>query len=134
MPGENVEKVRKSFEAWNRGDREGWMEFAHPDGEWSSATARHVEGRGTIYRGKEGLERFWEESHGVWGLGIEVTELRDLGDMVLAIAVVRATGTASGARVQQTRGYVFEFDEGLVRRAASYLSAEEALAATGLTE
>jgi ketosteroid isomerase-like protein len=134
VSGENVEKVRKSFEAWNRGDRAGWLAFTHADAAFSSATARHVEGRDAVYRRRAGLERFWDESHRVWDLGMEVMEVRDLGDTVLAIVVFRATGKASGASLEQTRGYVFEFEDGLGRRATSYLSADEALAAVGLSE
>jgi ketosteroid isomerase-like protein len=134
VSAESVEKVRKTFEAWNRGDRDGWLAFTHADAEFSSATARHVEGRDAVYRGRAGLERFWDESHRVWDLGMEIMDLRDLGDTVLAIVAFRATGKASGVSLQQTRGYVFEFEDGLGRRMTSYQSADEALAAVGLTE
>ena len=68
MSRENVETVASLFEAWNRGDREGWLAPSHPDVEWSSAVVRQVEGTETVYRGRAEVERFWDEWHAVWSL------------------------------------------------------------------
>jgi len=57
-----------------------------------------------------------------------------LGDIVLVLASMRTQGKASGAAVERSIGYVFEFEHGLIRHAKAYLSPEEALNAVGLSE
>jgi ketosteroid isomerase-like protein len=132
MSRENVEAVRANMDAWNRGDVDAWVQASHPDVEWSSQVARRLEGPETVYRGKAGLRRYWAEWHAVWDLTIEITELRDLGDTVLAIGRVRTHGEASGVDLDQEVAYVYEFEGGLARKIRSYFDLQEALAAVGL--
>jgi ketosteroid isomerase-like protein len=134
MSQENVEVVRRLFEAWNRGDREGWLASAHPEVEWSSAVLRQVEGAGALHKGRAELGQFWDDWHELWNLEVEVSELRDLGDNVLVLGKLRTRGKSSGAEVEQAIGYVFQFEDGLVRRAQAYLTPQEALEAAGLRE
>ena len=134
MSRENVEAVLGLLDAWNRGDRDGWMARAHPEAEWSSAILRHVEGVEAVHYGSAELQRFWDEWHALWNVEIEVSETRDLGGAVLALARIRTKGKASGAAVERSIGYVFEFEEGLIRTARAYLSPGEALEAVGLGE
>ncbi len=134
MSRENVEVVQRLVEAWNRGDRGGWLAGAHPEIEWSSAILRQVEGRDAITRGRAAMEAFWDEWHALWNLTVDASEVRDLGDTVLLLAEMRTEGKASGAAVERSIGYVFEFEDGLIRRANAYLSPVEALEAVGLRE
>jgi ketosteroid isomerase-like protein len=134
MSRENVEIVEDVFRAWNRGDRDGWLARAHPEVEWSSAIRREVEGTDTVYRGRGEVARFWDEWHALWNVDVEVSETRELGDTVLALARMRTTGKASGAQVERAIGYVFEFEDGLFRRVRAYLSPGEAVEAAGLRE
>ena len=134
MSQANVDAVRANFEAWNRGDREAWLAAAHPDVEWSSAILREVEGKEAVSRGRAELGAFWDEWHALWSLTLEPSEVRDLGDEVLVLARMRTRGNASGAETERSIAYVFEFEDGLVRRGRAYLSPEEALEAVGLRE
>jgi ketosteroid isomerase-like protein len=134
MSPENVEAVREALDAWNRGDVEGWLRPTHPDIEWSSAVARHVEGEDTVYNGEADMRRFWDEWHSLWNLTIEVSEIRDLGDTVVVLGLIRTHGKASGIDLEGPVAYVFEFDGGLVRKARAYLDPGEALEAVGLAE
>jgi ketosteroid isomerase-like protein len=93
-----------------------------------------VEGTGRIYKGQAEVRRFWDEWHALWTVDIDFSEVRDLGDSVLALAEFRAKGKGSGAEVEQSIGYLFEFENGLIRRARAFLSPEEALEAAGLSE
>jgi ketosteroid isomerase-like protein len=131
MSSQNVETVRRSFEGWNRGDVDAWLEGAHPEIEWSSAVVRRVEGADTVYRGSDGMRRYWDEWHAVWDITIEVTETHDLGESVLAFARLHTRGRGSGIGVDQPVGYVFEFDDGLARRVRAYLDPEQAIEAAG---
>jgi ketosteroid isomerase-like protein len=134
MSQENVETVIRAFEAWNRGDFKSWSEAAHPDCEWRPATSRQFEGTEGVFRGSAEIRRFWDDSHGVWSLGFGRPDVRDLGDVVLAVLTVHATGAASGIELTEERSFVFEFEDGLIKRGTSYTSAEEALAAVDQSE
>jgi ketosteroid isomerase-like protein len=134
MSRENVEVIEGALRAWNRGDREGWVAPAHPEAEWSSAVLRQMEGTDGVYRGRAELRRFWDEWHTLWNLEIDLSDIRDLGETVLGLGRIRTMGRASSAQVERPVGYVFEFEDGLIRRARAYLSPEEALEAVGLRE
>jgi hypothetical protein len=60
--------------------------------------------------------------------------MRDLGDTVLVLARLRTQGKSSGVEVERSIGYVFQFEDGLVRRATAYMTPEEAHEAAGLRE
>jgi ketosteroid isomerase-like protein len=128
---EHVEAVRQNLDAWNRGDVDGWLASSHPQVEWISEIARRVEGSELVYRGHEGLRRYWDEWHSVWEVTVELEETVDLGDTVLALGRVRAHGEASGVDLDTPIAFVFEFEEGLARRARAYLDQQEALDAVG---
>lgn len=134
MSRENVEVVRRSLDGWNRGDVDAWLQSPHPEIEWFSEIARRMEGAETVYRGTAEMRRFWDEWHAIWDLTIEVSEIRDLGDTVLVIGHIRTRGKASRIDLEQPVAYVFEFDEGLVRRIRAYLDPSQALEALGLGE
>jgi SnoaL-like domain len=60
MSEENVENVRRSIDAWNRDDLDGWLAGFAPEAELHT-TGRFPDER--VYRGRAGLERYWAEIH-----------------------------------------------------------------------
>jgi ketosteroid isomerase-like protein len=134
MSQENVERVRRAFDAWNAGDFDGWVERMHPDFEWSPAIPQTMEGAEAVYRGGSGLRRYWDEMHSVWDFTGEVAEVRDLGDTVMILGCVKATGRVSGVDVDSPWAMVVELKDGLGIRARTYRSHHEALEAVGLSE
>jgi len=132
MSQENVEAVRRSVDGWNRGDVDAWLELAHPEIEWVSEVAQRIEGSEKVYRGTDEMRRYWDEWHAVWDVAIAVEEVRDLGDTILALARIRTRGGVSGVDLEGPVAYVFEFENGLARRARAYLDPERALGAVGL--
>jgi ketosteroid isomerase-like protein len=129
-----VNAVRRSFEAWNRGDVDAWLEASHPDIEWFSAVARQLEGADTVYRGHGQMRQFWDEWHAVWDLRIEISEWRDLGDTVVALGRIRTHGKTSGVDLEGPIAYVAEFEGDLVRRLRAYREPRVALEILGLSE
>ena len=77
MSQENVDAVRRNFQAWNRGDVHAWLESAHPEVEWSSAIARRMQGDATVYRGRAQMRQFWDDWHSVWDLTIDLSDFRE---------------------------------------------------------
>jgi ketosteroid isomerase-like protein len=132
MSRENVEAVRRSADGWNCGDFEAWLQSPHPQIEFVSEISRRVEGAETVWRGPEGMRRFWDEFHSVWNLRIELSEVRDLGDTVVALGRIQTRGNTSGVELESPVAYVFEFDGGLIRKGRAYLDPSEALRAAEL--
>ena len=134
MSEENVEAVRRSIDGWNRGDVDAFGQDAHPDIEFFSAIMRQAEGDERAFHGSREMREYWEEWHSLWDLHVEVSEIRDLGDTVLAFGGMRVRGKGSGVEVESPVAYVFEFDEGLFRKVRAYLDLGNALKAVGLEE
>ncbi len=67
-------------------------------------------------------------------LRIEISEIRDLGERIVAIGHLRGRGKQSGAEVESSIGYVVEFKNGKVIRMDDYFDPEDALEAAGLSE
>jgi ketosteroid isomerase-like protein len=133
MSQENVEIVRRTIDAWNRCDVDAWMRGYHPQIEYMSAVLWRVEGPQT-FRGHTEMRRFWDEWHSLWNLTNDISDLRDLGDTVVAIGVYRTRGNASGVGLEGPIAYVCEFDAGLARRVTAYLDPSQAREAVGLSE
>jgi ketosteroid isomerase-like protein len=94
---ENVEMVRRGYEAWNRRDFDQMMrEFADPEIEFrpvsvSGEAFARLPGVDAAYHGPEGVRRFWETFIEPWEqITVEVEELRDSGDYVVAFVGFRA--------------------------------------------
>ena len=97
MSEENVELVRRMYEAYHGGDAEGAL--AHFDPE---VVADHS-GRlgGEIGHGREGLRRIITEWVGTFEeFREEVVEIRDLGRFVYVVATQRGRGKGSGVDVE----------------------------------
>jgi hypothetical protein len=79
MSGEDVERMRSSYEAWNRRDREAWASNADPNVELI-ASFMEMEG-GDPLKGREGIDRLWDAWHETLpDLRFDVEEIRDLGE------------------------------------------------------
>jgi ketosteroid isomerase-like protein len=92
-----------------------------------------MEGADNVFRGREGVRRFWDEWHSVWDLTVDVSEIRDLGDTVLTIGRNRARGSGSGVNLDVRMAYVGEVEGGLIRRLRAYHDPDEAFEAVGLS-
>jgi ketosteroid isomerase-like protein len=131
MSQEQIDAVRRNLDAWHSGDINAWLATAHPEGEWISEIARRVEGSDLVYRGHDGLRRYWDDWHSVWDVTVQLNEVRDLGETVLAIGRVRALGEGSGIDMDGPIALVYEFEGELIRRARAYLDPQQALDAVG---
>jgi uncharacterized protein len=131
MSQENVEIVRRAFEAFNRGDLDGAVSDAAPDIEYIASGA--IPGATGVYRGPEGFKRFagWlrEEFDDA---RIEVNDLIEARDQVVASVTNRGRGKRSGAETSWKLWTLWTLRDGEIVRGQGFTSREEALEAAGL--
>jgi hypothetical protein len=134
MSQENVEVVRKAIGARNR-DLEEWLIFFHPAALTSDRATAAGMRTGEI-QGVDELRRDAEQWHEVFAdFEMEVVELVDLDEWVLAEVRFHGRGGASGAKVALFQVDLYRVCEGLItEQRAGYTSREEALEAVGLSE
>ena len=128
MSQENVEIVRRVFEALNRGDLDALVEALDPEVEIVTLML------GTLH-GPEGARQAIEEGRrNLSGWKLDPNELIDAGDSVIAIAHIRGAGQHSGIALGDLMALSFTIRNGLIIRQQSFRSKEEALEAAGLSE
>ncbi len=134
MSQENVEVVRRGYEAFSRGDLSTAMEPMAPDVEWAGVLVRLL-GVNPV-RGKDALLRFFTRDlpQGFTDFEARPSSLEDLGDAVLVETHYSGRGRASGASVSLTCFSLIAFDGGRVVSFRDYDTKEEALEAVGLSE
>jgi uncharacterized protein len=135
MSEENVEIMRWGYEAWNRRDFDQILELADPEIEWTFAEGfMPLPGADAVYHGHEGVRRFWETFIDPWEqIAIEVEELRDSGDRVVAFIRFRAVAR-DGLTVDAPFAHVITFRESRVIRFEAFDDRAQALEAAGLSE
>jgi ketosteroid isomerase-like protein len=133
MSQENVEVVRRYFEAVNRGDFAAAM-AAYTDDVVLVIDERAVPVNAGVFAGRAAVGDWF----GDWfrsferGYQFRVAEMRTIGDRVLTSARHQGRGRASGVDLQWTLAYVFAFDAGKINRLELFADQGDALKAAGL--
>jgi ketosteroid isomerase-like protein len=85
------------------------------------------------YRGYDGVRRFWTQFLSGWDeYGVEVEELIDAGDQV--VAVMRLSGRTNELEVDEARSSLLTLRDGRIVRIEPFASKDGALEAAGLSE
>jgi uncharacterized protein len=125
---QNVDVVRRSFEAMGAWDVDALLRLYDPDVEFLPLTGTRVESGG--YRGHEGVRAYFAEARELWDLmEPEGDQYEELGDCVLVAGRCRVRGRASGAESHPTCAWVIRVRGGTIvshRTCASYSEAVEA--------
>jgi uncharacterized protein len=132
MSQSNLDVVRDQFAATNAGDFPRAMShyaedvelWVDPEGFLEAGT---FEGREAVGQWFAGWLTTFEP-----GYRFDITEARDLGDVVLLIARHGGRGRTSGAEVRGESGYLYTVRAGKVARVELYRSGAAALEAAGL--
>ena len=130
MSAENVEVVRRLFEASARGDAEAVLALYHEDVTWDASRTQPGLGEfAGVYRGHEGLRRFFREWRGSFADDeYRYEELIDAGgETVVGHVTQQALGRSSGAPVTRPLAGVFTVRDGKIAAADWFLTLEEAL-------
>jgi ketosteroid isomerase-like protein len=132
---ENVEAFKRVADANNRRDVEAMLAELDPDVEWQSAVLGSLGGEATVHRGHEGVREMLRDLYEAFSeFQVEFSDIRDLGDRIVAIGRWVTRGEESGVETTPPLASVMDFKNGKAVRVRSYLDPKEALAAAGRRE
>ncbi len=135
MSQENVDAFKRVAEAWDRRDVEAMLAELDPEVEFHPGLPAFLGGDATVRCGHEGVRKHLQDLDEHFSeFKNEYSEIRDLGERLLAFGRMRARGKVSGAEVDAPLAYVIEFRNGKAIRIRTYLDPTEALEAAGLSE
>jgi ketosteroid isomerase-like protein len=136
MSQENVEAVRRAYEAWNADDLDAFLDELDPEGEWHPSIEPALEGGETVLRGYDDVRKAWDDYRGgAWErMRGRIQEVRDLGESVVVLGHIHLTARTTGLEFSQEVGQLITFRGGKILRSQDFLSHTEALEAAGLRE
>ncbi len=128
MSQENVEKVRRCLEAYNRGDYAAGSEWLAPDVIWEIGQELPANGPAAVREMWKRWDSEWQE------LETFAEEFIDAGDHVVMAVRYRGRGRGSGVEVTDRLFEVHTFRDGHCVRKVDFRERSEALEAAGLRE
>jgi ketosteroid isomerase-like protein len=131
MSPENVEVVKRALTAFSRGEAGAFAELTTPDVEWKTGLGA-IEG-GEIFRGREGVERYFGRLSSAWDeFRFVPCEFRYRDDVVLVLGRLEGRGRGGGVPVDSPVGAVWELRDGKIWRLRAYLDHAEASEVAGI--
>ncbi|MEK6252598.1 MAG: nuclear transport factor 2 family protein [Actinomycetota bacterium] len=139
MSQENVELVRRSYEAFNRwgvhprGARNPEIPpFLHPEVAFHTYASAPEAG---VYRGREAVIEYHQRVFGQFeSVRVELEELLSAGDRVVIISRQHTVPSGSEAEIVQQVVEVWTIRDGLLAERKAFSTRAEALEAAGLRE
>jgi len=129
MSAENVEIVRRTYDAYMSGDLEGALAVFDPDVVFDVS----IRPEGEVYHGPQGVADAMRTWTGTWeGFRMEVEELIEAGEHVIGVEHQSGRGRASGLPLSETYFTVWELAAGKVTRITWLRSRTDALKAAGV--
>jgi ketosteroid isomerase-like protein len=132
MSQENVEVVRRWYDAFNRGDVDVWLGLLDPQVTWQAA---REDPDAAAHQTRAGARRYaeqWVEAYEA--LHVEPRSFTESGDRVVVWVRVTGTGRMSGISLDMEQAQVMTVRDGSITFVHEYFDRAEALAAAGLSE
>ena len=127
-----MEIVRRVYELFRRGDYRAALAYFDPDVE--TIEPEGMPGAAS-YFGHAGLAEAFFHFADAWASHtVEIEELTEARDLVVAIARYHAAGRESGVAVETTVAHVYAFANGRIARWEMFNTRDEAVEAVGLWE
>jgi ketosteroid isomerase-like protein len=125
---ENIEIVRRGFEALRRDGVDGFLEFIH--GNFITETPADMALEPDTYVGREGIRRWFESFYdAVDEIRFEPEQFDAVGDKVLVDTRLIVRGRDSGIEAEQRMSQVWTLRDGLAFRLEVFAEREKALEA-----
>jgi ketosteroid isomerase-like protein len=132
MSEENVEIVRRMYDAFHSGNADGALAHFDPDVLVDASRARPDGGMGQVHEQLSAIVAAWM---GTWDESREeITEVRDLGSQVLVLSVQHGRGKGSGVEVEAPYALLYDVHGAKITRVTMFPTQQEALEAAGLSE
>ncbi len=121
--GDLLEQLRDSY---NDRDPDAFAAAWNPDCEWHPFLTARVEGD-PGYHGHNGIRAWFEDVDEMFSeIDVELEQFREVGDRLLVLGQMKATGRGSGAQVTSEVGWVVEPRGDRFQRGWAYMSHQEA--------
>jgi uncharacterized protein len=134
MSQENMEIVRRFYEAWNRSDEETQIEAFAPEIEFRTAGLASPVGLDAVYYGHAGLRKFTQEFRESWEqLFADPERIVERGEQVVVLVRLRGKGR-DGIEVERPFAHVWTMRGGRAVRIDGFADQQKALEAAGLSE
>jgi ketosteroid isomerase-like protein len=135
MSQENLEIVRRAYQAWNSDDLDAFLSLVHPDAEWRGPGDLFL-GIDSLYRGHAGVREWWNATKEPWDyFKSHIERTLEEGDNVVTVVRFEAVGRGSGVKVELPfLTNVIGLRGGLIVKFNAYYSLEQALETLGLSE
>ena len=135
MSRENVEVVRRIFEAGNKRDSATALALYDPALVFDVSRLEGADFEEGVFHGHDGLRRWFREWFAAWEtVSNDLEQLIDAGDSVVSVTTQRSRGRASGVEVELKQYAVWTIEGGKVTRVTWFQTRDEALGAAGLRE
>ena len=134
MSQENVETVRRAYEAFSRAGLDGLLEHFHPDAEYDITAA--IGPYAGMYYGRPAIRNFLADYFESWEyVRMEPQDFIEVGeDHVVVLLRLQLRGKGSGIEVDARTVNVWTMSEGRAARMAVFNDKAEALEAASLSE
>jgi uncharacterized protein len=135
MAGEDVQVVRRVFDAFVRRDVDAAVEVMHPDVEFTAPRTQALVEKDVSYHGHDGVREYFGDVARVWEeLEISLYEYHDLGGgRVLVVGRVRARG-ARHQLVDEPAQWAWRIEDDLIVWGRVFSDRAEAARSVGLVE
>lgn len=128
MASENLEIVKRGFDAFNERGIEGIIPLIHSD--FEATTPPSLASEPDTYRGPDGIRRWFDSFDEVMDeIRWEPHRFREVGDRVVVEFTLRARGKTTGLDFGQDAVMVWEIRDGMASRLDLFQSLDEALVA-----
>jgi uncharacterized protein len=125
---DNLEIVRRAFDAFNEGGVDAILPFIDP--EFQATTPPNLATEPGTYRGHDGVRRWFDSFDEVMeGIRWDARDFRRVGDHVVVEFTLRARGKTTGLDFGQDAVMVWSLRDGKAIRAEVFETVDEALAA-----
>jgi ketosteroid isomerase-like protein len=131
----NVASFTRGLDAANRRDIEALLEELDPEVEWHPLLPTLLGGETTVYRGHEGVRELFRDIDDAFSeFRVEMSEIRDFDDRIVAIGAMRGRGRESRAVTESPLAYLVQVKNAKAIRIRAYRDPKQALEAAGLGE
>jgi ketosteroid isomerase-like protein len=128
VASENLEIVKRGFDAFNERGIEGIIPLIHSD--FEATTPPSLASEPDTYRGPDGIRRWFDSFDEVMDeIRWEPHRFREAGDRVVVEFTLRARGKTTGLDFGQDAVMVWEIRDGMASRLDLFQSLDEALVA-----